>query len=212
MRFCFADPPYYGLAVKFYGHLHPEAHVYDTIEGHIALIERLCTEFPDGWAMCLHEKSLRTILPLCPEDCRVMAWVKPWCSYKPGVRVAYAWEPIIFRGGRPSEKINETVRDWVSANMEMERGFQGAKPPKVIRHILKIWDARPDEDEVVDLFPGSGIVGATLDNWRHSKTPRQLQLMETPPCAAPAAQSQSRVRRSGKTRKSVTASAETAAE
>lgn len=177
MKFAFVDPPYLGLAVKFYGHLHPEAAVYDTIEGHRALIERLVTEFPDGWAMCLHQQSLRHILPLCPEDVRVIAWVKPWCSFKPSVRVAYAWEPLIVRGGRPFEgREVDTVRDWISANMEMERGFQGAKPPKLVRWVLQVLNACP-EDEVVDLFPGSGIVTATLEDWRSSKQPRQLQLI-----------------------------------
>ena len=72
LRFAYADPPYYGLAVKFYGHLHPEAAEYDKLETHAALIERLNSEY-DGWAMSLHERSLRYILPLCPPDARVMA-------------------------------------------------------------------------------------------------------------------------------------------
>lgn len=176
MRFAFADPPYLGLAAKFYGDMHPEAAVYDTIEGHRALIERLQSEF-DGWAMCLHEGSLRHILPLCPEDVRVMSWVKPWCSFKPSVRVAYAWEPIIVRGGRPFEgRETDTVRDWISANMEQGRGLVGAKPPKVIRWLLQVLNARP-EDEVVDLFPGSGVVSAVLENFRTSRGERQLSLV-----------------------------------
>lgn len=180
MKFAFADPPYYGLAVKFYGHLHPEAAVYDTLEGHQALINRLNTEF-DGWAMCLHQQSLRVILPMCPADVRVLAWVKPFCSFKPTVRVAYAWEPIIVRGGREFENRDvDTVRDWISANMTMKRGFQGAKPPKVIRWLLAVLNANPD-DEIVDMFPGSGIVSETLEDWRTRNRPRQLEMI---PCVA----------------------------
>ena len=41
LKFAYADPPYYGMAVKFYGDLHPEAAIYDTLEGHQALIDRL---------------------------------------------------------------------------------------------------------------------------------------------------------------------------
>lgn len=175
MKFAFSDPPYLGLAVKFYGHLHPEAAVYDTIEGHRALIERQCDEFPDGWAMCLHQQSLRHILPLCPEDVRVMAWVKPWCSFKPSVRVAYAWEPLIVRGGRPFEgRETDTVRDWISANMAMEQGLAGAKPPKLIRWLLSVLNAVPG-DEVVDLFPGSGIVTRTIEDWQNSVRPTQMK-------------------------------------
>jgi hypothetical protein len=101
MKFCYADPPYFGLAQQFYGHLHPEAAAYDKLETHAALINRLSDEYPDGWAMSLQSPALKHILPLCPTDCRVMAWVKPFASFKPGVGVAYAWEPVIIRGGAP---------------------------------------------------------------------------------------------------------------
>ncbi len=33
LRAAYADPPYLGLAHKFYGHLHPEASEYDKPEG-----------------------------------------------------------------------------------------------------------------------------------------------------------------------------------
>lgn len=164
MKFAYADPPYLGLAVKFYGELHPEAAVYDTVEGHQRLIERLCDEFPDGWAMSLHEPSLRTLLPLCPEDVRVMPWVKPFAYFKKGVGVAYAWEPVIVRGGRRRTLEQRTVRDWHAANINLERGFIGAKPAGVIHWLCEVLNVQPG-DEVVDLFPGSGAVAAALDGW-----------------------------------------------
>ncbi len=56
MKLCIADPPYLGCSKKHYGH-HPEHAVYDTVEGHRLLIERLCDEFPDGWAYFMfHDK------------------------------------------------------------------------------------------------------------------------------------------------------------
>lgn len=177
MKFAYADPPYLGLAVKFYGDQHVEAAVYDTVDGHRALIERLCDEFPDGWAMSLHSPSLRTILPMCPDDVRVMPWVKPFCSFKPNVRVAYAWEPVIVRGGRPFEgREEDTIRDWCAVNIALEKGFTGAKPPKLIRWLLAVLNAEPG-DEIVDLFPGSGIVGRTIDEWRARHRPSQLELI-----------------------------------
>jgi len=45
MRFAYADPPYLGLGVSFYG---PEAAIYDTLDGHRQLVERLSAF--DGWA------------------------------------------------------------------------------------------------------------------------------------------------------------------
>lgn len=165
MRFAYADPPYLGLAVKLYSDQHPEAAVYDTVEGHSRLIERLCDEFPDGWAMSLHTPSLRTILPLCPSDVRTMAWVKPFCSFKPNVRVAYAWEPIIVRGGRPFKgREQDTVRDWCAVNMAMKKGFPTAKPAGLVRWLLSVLNAQRS-DEIIDLFPGSGSVGMAINEW-----------------------------------------------
>lgn len=176
MRLAICDPPYYGMAVKFYGDLHPEAAVYDTIEGHQALIDRLSAEF-DGWALFLGSVNLRVILPLCPPDVRVMSWVKPFCSFKPSVRVAYAWEPVIVRGGRPFEGRDvDTVRDWFSENMAMEKGLVGAKPPRVIEWLLSVLNAAP-EDEIVDLFPGSGSVSRAVEDWKTKTSPPPKQLV-----------------------------------
>lgn len=169
MRFGYADPPYFGLAVKFYGTLHPEAAVYDTLAGHSALIERLNDEFSDGWAMSLHSPSLKHILPLCPDDCRVMSWVKPFASFKPGVGVAYAWEPVIVRGGRRRTREQGTVRDWCAVNITLKRGFAGAKPVGFVHWLLEVLNAQQG-DTVIDLFRGSGAVQAAIDGWLEAQT------------------------------------------
>jgi len=163
MRFAYADPPYYGYAVKFYGDLHPEAAVYDTLDGHKALIDRLA-EF-DGWALSMTSGNLKDILPLCPRDARVTAWVKPFASYKKGVGVAYAWEPVVVHGGRRRTLEQQTVRDWFAEGITLKRGFVGAKPARVIHWILEMLGAQP-EDEVIDMFPGSGAVTEALTRWR----------------------------------------------
>jgi hypothetical protein len=155
MKFGYADPPYLGRAAKFYGELHADAAVYDTVEGHHALIDRLCDEFADGWAMSLHTPSLRTILPLCPEDVRVMAWVKPFCSFKKGVGVAYAWEPIIVRGGAPTHRTSAHSARLVcgqyhaaprlcrsearSADLLAARSFQRPSRRRHRRSVPRIW-------------------------------------------------------------------------
>jgi hypothetical protein len=168
MRFAYADPPYLGCAVRLYGD-HPEAAVYDTVEGHKALIDRMCAEYPDGWALSLSSTSLRTLLPLCPEDVRIMPWVKPFASFKPGVGVAYAWEPLIVRGGRRRTREQDTVRDWIAENITLRRGFTGAKPAAVIFWLLEVLNVQPG-DTVDDLFPGSGAVTRALDAWRAAQT------------------------------------------
>src|SRR4051812_33400847 len=113
VKFAYADPPYLGYA-SMYAKLHPDAMVWDDPETHRALIGRLAEEYPDGWAMSLSSPSLRTILPMCPPDVRVMAWVKPFAVFRGRVNPAYAWEPVIMRGGRKRSRWEETLRDWVS--------------------------------------------------------------------------------------------------
>jgi hypothetical protein len=160
-RYAYADPPYLGLAEKFYGDP-----TYDAIEAHGALIERLSADYPDGWAYSLHTPTLRLILPLCPPDVRVMAWVKPFASFKPGVNPGYAWEPVIVRGGRSHRGRTEpTVRDWVAQSITLRRGFTGAKPEGFCFWLFEVLGILPG-DEFDDLFPGSGAVGIAWDKWR----------------------------------------------
>ena len=162
MRFAYADPPYLGMASHYD---HPESAVFDTIEGHADLIRRLCDEFPDGWAYSLHTPSLRTILPLCPADVRISAWVKPFCSFKLHVNPAYAWEPVIWRGGRKRGRDRRTVRDFVSCEITLRRGFFGAKPEGFCWWLFDLLGMEPT-DEFVDMFPGSGAVTRAWEEWK----------------------------------------------
>jgi hypothetical protein len=164
MKFAYADPPYFGLAEKFYGKLHPEAAEYDKIEPHAALVDRLCSEF-DGWAMSLQSTALKHILPLCPPDTRVMAWVKPLVSFKPGVNPGYCWEPVLVRGCRKRPRYAMTIRDYLSENMAIQKGLRGAKPDGFCFWIFAVLGIRA-EDEFTDLFPGSGSVARAFEKWR----------------------------------------------
>lgn len=160
MTFAYADPPYLGCAAKLYGDP-----TYDSLHAHAALVARLQAEFPDGWAMSLSSPSLRAILPLCPEDCRVAAWVKPFCAFKVGVNPAYAWEPVIFRGGRKKRsRTEDTIRDYHSEVITLRRGTPGAKPPGFAAWIIGLLGADVRRgDTITDLFHGSG---AMLGVWR----------------------------------------------
>lgn len=163
MKFAYADPPYLGMA-RFYAALHPEAMIWDDPETHRRLILRLSDDYPDGWALSLTSTTLRQILPMCPEDVRIASWVKPFASFKPGVPVAYAWEPVIFRGGRRRGKDELTTRDWIACNITLQRGLVGAKPRKVCRWIFDLLGARRG-DTLDDLFPGSGAVSSAWNEW-----------------------------------------------
>src|SRR5688572_9677356 len=107
MRIAYADPPYPGESHFYDAPTRPRAKV--TYQpgpdaagevDHPALIARLVADFPDGWALSTKASALRDLLPLCPPRARVMPWVKPFASFKPGINPAYAWEPIIVFGGR----------------------------------------------------------------------------------------------------------------
>ncbi len=167
VKFAYADPPYLGMGVKMYGDLHPEAADWDKIETHRLLIDRLSAEF-DAWALSLSSVTLRTILPLCPEDVRIGAWIKPFASFKPNVNPAYTWEPVIFRGGRKRGRQEATVRDYVSVSITLMAGFPGAKPAAMCWWLFDFLGAEP-EDEFHDLFPGSGSVQQAWRSWCRAK-------------------------------------------
>jgi hypothetical protein len=160
VRFAFADPPYLGCG-SYYKEHHADALAWNDPETHRALIERLSAEYPDGWVMCLSSPSLRTILPMCPDDSRVASWVKPFASFKAGVNPAYAWEPVIFRGGRRRARSEDTVRDWVAESITLQKGLTGAKPVGFCRWVLGLLGYEPG-DAVDDLFPGTGIMGRVV--------------------------------------------------
>lgn len=151
MKFAYADPPYLGQARKHYSHDPLCAEV-----DHAALIASLGAY--DGWALSCSSPSLRAILPLCPADVRVMAWVKPFASFKPGVNPAYAWEPVLVWGGRKRGRNELTVRDWVSANITLRKGLSGVKPDAFCAWLFAVLGMEVGDD-FADLFVGSGAVG-----------------------------------------------------
>ena len=149
MKVAYADPPYIGQAKRHYNM--PEV-------DHEELIQRLGRDYPDGWALSCISPSLRFLLPLCPDQIRVMAWVKPFASFKPNVNPAYAWEPVLVSGGRqPRDRSEITVRDWVSANITLQRGLAGAKPDAFCWWLFDVLGLQKG-DQMDDLYPGTGAV------------------------------------------------------
>ncbi len=169
MRFAIADPPYIGQAAKHYGD-HPD---YAGEVDHDELIARLCADY-HAWALCCSSPSLQTILALCPEEVRVGAWVKPFASFKPGVNPAYAWEPVIFYGGRKRGRDLPTVRDWVAENITLKKGLSGVKPAAFCFWLFEFLGCEPG-DHLHDLFPGSGAVTAAWESWCARKTGAAIQ-------------------------------------
>lgn len=159
MRFAYADPPYIGQSKKHYSHDPLCAEV-----DHRDLISRLCSEYTDGWALSLSSPTLQEILSYCPNDVRVAAWVKPFCAFKANVNPAYAWEPVIWRGGRKRNREQPTTRDWLAESITLRKGLSGAKPKEFCYWVFDLLNVQIG-DTLNDLFPGTGVVGTSLSEY-----------------------------------------------
>lgn len=90
-----------------------------------------------------------------------MAWVKPFAAFKPGVGLAYTWEPVILRGGHRITRQEPTVKDHVIESITLKKGLTGAKPERFCDWILSAL-GYTEGDTLDDLFPGTGVMGRTV--------------------------------------------------
>jgi hypothetical protein len=162
MIVAYADPPYPGQSQKHY-RKHPD---YAGEVDHAVLLRQLTSDY-EHWALSTASTTLQYVLrlPECPGDVRIGAWVKPFGAFKVNVNPAYVWEPVIFRGGRKRSRQENTVRDWVSAPITLQRGVVGAKPMAFCFWLFEVMGMQSD-DELVDLFPGSGAVTEAWRKWQ----------------------------------------------
>lgn len=157
-RFGYADPPYPGLAWRYY-----RAAEVD----HAALILQLVADFPDGWALSTSAAALPDVLRLCPAGARVCPWVHGARAGR-ARRARNAWEPLIVVGGRPAppgESVAEDLRDvliWGGRQRSHPGALVGMKPAQFCEWLFRLLGARRG-DQLVDLFPGSGAVRRAWD-------------------------------------------------
>lgn len=172
MKLGYADPPYPGCA-----HLYKDHPDYGGEVDHRQLVERLMDEF-DGWVLHTSVGGHRMMEreKILPETgIRVCQWFKPFAAFKRNVPVAYVHEPVIIACVRkPTVSKRLVLRDVLICEEEesgvvegitMKRGLTGVKPSKVVHWALEVAGVVP-EDEVADLFPGSGAVGRAWEEWR----------------------------------------------
>lgn len=162
MKFAYADPPYIGCAWKYRKVDNAEASEVD----HAALISRLSSEYPDGWALSSHGKGLREILLACPPDVRVAAWVNTAAAPHAAERVIPAWEPVFYRSarrlrGRWGEPSITNALVLPGGTGRASERFLGAKPDAFTFWVLGLLGVE-EGDTVDDLFPGSGAVGQAI--------------------------------------------------
>jgi hypothetical protein len=173
LNIAYADPPYLGKCALYHHEHGTDNLCWDDPETHAGLIHRLGRDYPDGWALSLSATTLRVMLAYCPDDARIGVWVKPFASFKPNVTPAYAWEPVIFRGGRRRGRDEWSGRDWVSAMPPVfsgeARGVPGMKPEAFCFWLFDDLFGLRWDDEFVDLFHGSGAVGAAWQRYRRQR-------------------------------------------
>lgn len=150
-RFAYADPPYPGLAWMY--KVEPS---YAGEVDHAELIASLVDRY-DGWALSTSARALATVLPLCPADARVCAWVKPIGASAATRGIHNTWEPLIVVAGR---ELRPGKRDWIAAQPARRGGSDliGRKPEAFCTWMFDLLGMLAG-DEFDDLFPGSGIVG-----------------------------------------------------
>lgn len=177
LKVAYADPPYIGQSKKHYGDHEDYAGEVD----HGDLLDRLITEYPDGWALSLSVPSLGIVLALAEErglslygnGLRLLSWVKTFGAYKRNVRVAYVWEPILMCPPRRLDGAHPT-RDFFAEPITMKRGLSGTKPERLCFWMFNCLGLRA-EDQLDDLFPGSGAVAEAWDAYVAAGAPKIQQ-------------------------------------
>ena len=176
MKLGYADPPYFGCGALYSAH-HPNALDWDNPQTHKGLVDRLQDEF-NGWV--LHSSATPEAMALYAPlivgtGARWCSWRKGFAAFKRNVPVAYAWEPVIIKPARkPVVSKRLVMRDWIETveteddirwSITLKRGLTGAKPEAVCHWAFELLGARP-EDELTDLFPGTGAVGRAWKTWQ----------------------------------------------
>ncbi len=172
LRLAYADPPYPGMARRYYQG-HPD---YAGEVDHADLIRRLSTF--DGWALSTSAAALPTVLPLCPPGVRVAAWFRgerPTRSFRPLV----GWEPVIFWGGRAymstiGQRRVDALVHVARARTTDPRRVIGSKPAAFCFWLFDLLGALPG-DELADLFPGSGGIGRAWTVYTSSGSEQQIR-------------------------------------
>ena len=176
MKIGYADPPYIGCA-----HLYRDQDSYAGEVDHAELIDRLQSDY-DGWVLhaAATPKSMAVLAPLVEqiEGARWMSWVKGFAAFKKNVSVAYAWEPVIVKPARkPVVSKRLVMRDWIQESITLRKGLTGAKPEAVCHWAFEMVGAHPDDD-LVDLYPGTGAVTKAWATWRGKFTLPALEAAE----------------------------------
>lgn len=164
-RMGYADPPYPGQSKRLYGD-HPD---YAGEVDHHELVCDLLARFPNGWALSTSARALPAVLRSCPDRVLVCCWLKRATSPPMGDNRMYSWEPVILCDTpNPTTATRmhcEANADQYTFRAKADGYVVGAKPRGFSFWLFDAMGLTP-ADDLVDVFPGSGAVGAAWDAWR----------------------------------------------
>lgn len=159
LRLAYADPPYVGLARRFYR----DEPTYAGEVDHVELLSRL--QAYDGWALSCSSASTPALLAVAvgfAGDVRLGIWHRR----RPAGWSASGWEGVIYR---PARRVGPRTTDVLLGVDGRSRpthpgAVVGMKPPAFATWLFGLLGARPG-DEFADLFPGSGLVAKAWRDW-----------------------------------------------
>lgn len=173
IRLAYADPPYPGLARRYYAE-HPD---YAGEVDHAALLEQL-RPF-DGWALSTSSGALSVVLVLASRmqlDVRVAAWFRG-PRIVPSRQPLQAWEPVVYCGGRHDLELGprpDALVYQARPRLTDPNRVVGAKSAAFCYWMFDLLGARPG-DELVDMFPGSGGVTRAWQTFTAREQPSHLE-------------------------------------
>lgn len=161
MRIAYADPPYLGLAARYYAD-----HVdFGGEVDHRELVDRL-TRY-DGWALSCSSSSIPAIAWLLGlagvKGVRLAIWHRRRPPH-PTARIVTAYEGVFYRPARTvvrgsARRLTDVLLGVDARVRPTLPGPQqpiGMKPPAFLVWMFELLGAMPG-DELDDLFPGSGL-------------------------------------------------------
>ena len=162
LNVAYADPPYEGESKQHYGSHKDFAGEVDYAE----LVRLLAKNFPDGWALSMKQATLRSVLNVCVVELGLKVKIGVWCKRNPtlkkNVNPTYAWEPVVFCGGRRRQGDRAFLLDWIDCPATIQRNdggklFVGRKPAKFCYWVFGMLGLNGN-DELTDLYEGTGSV------------------------------------------------------
>ena len=170
LRLAYADPPYLGLARRYYGDQPSFAGEVD----HSELVSRLASY--DGWALSCSSASVPAIAALLVAQdlqARLAIWHRRPAPH-PTAGLITAYEGVFYGPARPVARGSGGPMTDVLLGVEgrprptLPSSVIGMKPPAFLVWVFGLIGARPG-DTLDDLYPGSGMVGRA---WAGYTSPR----------------------------------------